>query len=70
MYRLGSPGHTDSRERQDRLHKLIVVYLDPSIAISVESTECLAQLLDCDTSTDETVEGDSGGRHTTSTRHA
>lgn len=47
-----------SRQRQHRLHELIVVDLDPSIPITVQFGKRLANLLDHDAGPDEPVEGD------------
>lgn len=46
-----------SRKRQNGLHELIVVDLDPSIPIAVQLGERLADLLDHDAGPDESVEG-------------
>lgn len=47
---------------ENSAHELIVVDLDPSIAVGVESLEGLRQGLDNDARAHEAVEGDSGRR--------
>lgn len=42
------------------MHELVVVDLDPTIPVGINLLERLGQLLDDDTSPDESIEGDSG----------
>ena len=53
------------RQTQHRLHKLIIINLNPSIPIGIESPERLAELLDDNARADETVKRDTGWRSTT-----
>jgi len=41
------------------VHKLVVIYLNPSIAVSVKASKGFAELLDDNASPNEPVEGDS-----------
>lgn len=43
------------------MHELIVVDLDPAIAIGIKPTKGLAELFDDDARTHEAIERDSGG---------
>lgn len=54
-----------SGQAQDGVHELIIVDLDPSIPIIIQLLEALAELLDDNTSTDESIKGDSRRRAAT-----
>jgi len=57
-----------SRQRQNSLQKLLVVHLDPTIAVSVLRSERLGDLLHDDARTYEAVERDSGRSSLVTTR--
>lgn len=50
----------NSRQRQNRLQKLLVVDLDPTIAVRVELGERLGDLLHDDARAHEAIKRDSG----------
>jgi len=54
-----------SRKAEHGLHELVVADVDPSIPISIQLLERLAELLDDDASADEAVERDSRSGSTT-----
>ena len=59
------PGFGRLRKAEDSVHELVVVDLDPSIAVGIELPKALAKLLNNNASADKSVKGDTRRRGTT-----